>query len=366
MSVTVREKRGQLYLDIYANGRRKWESLGLNLTENKQQNKDVMRLAEKKKKKKESQIVSGEWGLVDHVGGKQSLRDYLAGIGKNRKKNDHLNRVLKYLDEFHGGNITLGQVSEKWLEDFQTYLLKDTGLSKGTAGRYDASVRYALKKAARDRLITRNPAGGVRAIKIPESDKVYLTVQEIQKLANTPLGGKLGETVKRAFIFACFTGLRVSDVKSLVWGDINREPLQINKRQEKTDTKVFVPLHKVAWEIINDGALHNYKELIFPCLSQSKTDTNTNYITPWTKKAGIEKKIGWHTARHTFAVLSLESGADIYTVSKLLGHTNLKTTQVYAKATDKMKREAVNALPVIDMARGEKKANGSGGANNAN
>jgi integrase len=277
----------------------------------------------------------------------------MAEIRKKREKKDHLNRVLRYLGKFRDGSIGLGQVTEKWLEDFQFYLLKESGLSKGTAGRYEAAVRFALRKAARDRLIPRNPAEGVRAITIPESNKVYLTVQEIQKLANTPLGGKLGGAVKRAFIFACFTGLRVSDVKTLEWGDINIESMQMSKRQEKTETKVFIPLHVVAWDTINDGTIHNHKELVFPRLSQSKTDTG-QYITTWAKKAGIEKQIGWHTARHTFAVLSLESGAEIYTVSKLLGHTNLKNTQVYAKATDKMKREAVNALPVIDIARREK------------
>jgi len=349
MSVVVREKRNKLYLDIYANGKRKWESLGLTLTTNKQQNKEIMRLAEICRSKKESQLLSGEWGLVDQIGGKQSLYSYLSDIGKGRKKNDHINRVLKYLEQFNNGNITLGQVTEKWLEDFQEYLLKESGLSKGTAGRYEAAVRYAMKKAVRDRLIAHNPTNGVRAIKIPESDKVYLTANEIQRLANTPMGGKLGETVKRAFLFACFTGLRISDIKSLTWGDIDREKLQIKKRQEKTNTNVFIPLHKIAWEIINDGSIHNYKELIFPRLTQSKTDTNTNYIVPWAKKAGIEKNIGWHTARHTFAVLSLDAGAEIYTVSKLLGHTNLKTTQIYAKATDKMKREAVNGLPDIEI-----------------
>jgi integrase len=353
MSVTIREKRGHIYLDVYANGRRKWEALGLTLTADKQQNKEIMRLAEVCRSKRESQIVSGEWGLLDPVNGKQSLYSYIAEIGRGREKKDHLNRVLKYMAKFSGGNISLGQVTEKWLEDFQTYLIKESGLSKGTAARYEAALRFALRKAARDRLIPRNPAEGVRAITIPEADKAYLTVNEIQMLADTLLGGKLGETVKRAFLFACFTGIRISDLKSLEWGDINIESKQISKRQEKTERRVFIPLHSVAWGIINDGAIHNYKELVFPRLTQSKTDTN-QYIVAWARKAGIEKNIGWHTARHTFAVLSLESGAEIYTVSKLLGHTNLKNTQVYAKATDKMKREAVNALPFIDIAEGKK------------
>ena len=350
LSVKVRDKCGRLYLDVYANGRRKWEALGLTLTADKQQNKEIMRLAEICRSKREAQIVSGEWGLLDPISGKQSLCGYMADIGRNREKKDHLNRVLKYLDKFSGGNIALGQVTEKWLEDFQAFLLKESGLSKGTAGRYEAAVRFALRKAARDRLIPRNPAEGVRAITIPESDKAYLTVQEIQLLADTPLGGKLGGMVKQAFLFACFTGIRISDLRTLEWGDINIESRQISKRQEKTERKVFIPLHSVAWGIINDGAIHNYKELVFPRLTQSKTDTG-QYIVAWAKKAGIEKNVGWHTARHTFAVLSLESGAEIYTVSKLLGHTNLKNTQVYAKATDKMKREAVDALPVIEYER---------------
>ncbi|MDR0447269.1 MAG: site-specific integrase [Treponema sp.] len=349
MSVRIREKRGKLYLDIHVNGRRFWETLGLSLSTDKQQRKEILRLAEICRSKRESQIVSGEWGLIDPVSGKQSLIGYMTAIGKGREKKDHVNRVLKYLDTYQGGNIALGQVTEKWLEDFQGYLIKESGLSKGTAGRYEAAVRFALRKAARDRLIPRNPSQGVKAITIPESDLVFLSFQEIQLLANTPLGGILGAEVKRAFLFACFTGLRISDLKTLTWGDINRDPLQINKRQEKTERKIFVPLHPVAWDIINDGAIHNYKELVFPELSQSKTDTVSNYLVPWAKKAGIEKQIGWHTARRTFAVLSLESGAEIYTVSKLLGHTNLKTTQVYAKATDKMKREAVDALPSIEI-----------------
>ena len=208
------------------------------------------------------------------------------------------------------------------------------------------AVRYALRKAARDRIIPRNPAVGVRGVSVPESDKIYLTAPEVQSLANAIIKGDLAAEIKRAFLFGCYTGLRISDLKTLAWGDIQRDPPQINKQQEKTKRKAFVPLHVVAWGIIDDKSLHGYKDHVFPSLAKSKTNTN-EYLKRWAAKAGIEKNIGWHTARHTFAVLSLESGAEIYTVSKLLGHTDVKTTQVYANATDKMKREAVNALPEI-------------------
>jgi len=342
MGVKIRIKRNKIHLDIYQNGMRHWESLGLTLTKDRQQQKEIMHLAEICRSKREAQIVSGEYGLIDLMGGRQTLVQYIEGM----EQNSIVVKSLKYIKT--RGDIILSSINEKWLEDFQDYLLKDCKLSKNTASHYAGVVRQALKKATRDRLILRNPAIGVKTITTPESDKIYLELNEIQKLAKARLGGELGTEIKRAFLFGCFTGLRISDLKTIAWEDINREPLQIAKRQKKTSRKVFIPLHETAWKIINDGTIHNYKSLIFPGLSKSKTNTN-QYLKEWAKKAGIEKIIGWHTARHTFAVQSLESGAEIYTVSKLLGHTDIKTTQVYAKATDKMKREAVNGLPGIEI-----------------
>jgi integrase len=142
---------------------------------------------------------------------------------------------------------------------------------------------------------------------------------------------------------------------TITWGDIEHNPLQIVKRQKKTKVKVFIPLSSMAWSIINDGTIHKYSELIFPMLTMIKRTLRFERLQKWVASTGLQKHIGWHTARHTFAVLSLESGAEIYTVSKLLGHRDIKTTQVYAKATDKMKREAVNALPVINIAAGQKR-----------
>ena len=346
MSVKIRINRGKLYLDIYTHGHRKWESLGLTVTPDKQQMKDIMKTAEICRSKRENQIISGEWGLLDPLSGKQTLPDYMASINKTNDYN--FSRALKFVSDYKNGNIALGNITEKWLEDFQDYLIEDCKIKKSTASLHAGAVRRTLKKATRDRVIPRNPAAGVKAIKIPETDRIYLENSEVQKLANIKMGTDLGEEARRAFLFACFTGLRISDIKSLQWGDITREPLQIAKKQEKSERKVFVPLHETAWKIINDSKIHNYKELVFPLLA------NTTFNTIWhikqlAKRAGIEKNVGWHTARRTFATLTLEAGADIATVAKLLDHRDLKTTQIYAKATDQMKRKAVNALPGIEI-----------------
>ena len=341
MGVKIRIKRNKIHLDIYVNGKRHWESLGLTVPADRQQAREIMKLAEVCRSKREAQITSGEWGLIDPVKSKLTLKAYMSTIGADRSNKDPVNRAIKYIDN----DIALNAINSKWLEDFQTHLLKDTKLSRNTAAFYMSAIQYALNKAVRDNLIIRNPVKSIKKIKKIETDKVFLETAEIQRLAKTPIGGELGQEIKRVFLFACFTGLRISDIKALTWGDINRSPLQIIKRQKKTGLKVYIPLHVTAWELINDKALHRHTELLFKPFN---TDCYEE-LNKWSKNAGIEKHIGWHTARHTFAVLSLESGADIYTVSKLLGHTDLKTTQVYAKATDKMKREAVNGLPLIKI-----------------
>jgi integrase len=345
MGVRIREKRGRLYLDIYHKGRRNWEALGLTVSSDKQQNREVMRLAEICRSKRELQVVSGEWGVVDHIGGKISLFQYITRM----KQYPTVHNTLKILENYPGGtSIQIGQISETWLKNFQNHLLHKCGLNGSTPNDYDIVIRAALNKAWREKIILHNPLLNVKAIPRPEANRVHLSFDEVQKLANTPFPGIIGADIKRAFLFACYTGLRISDLKTLTWGNIEYSKRQIIKRQEKTKRKVFIPIKNTAWGIIDDKTIHKYTDPVF--LHVSKMKDNNNYrLVKWAYKAGIDKKIGWHTARHTFAVQSLESGADIFTVSRLLGHTDIKTTQQYAKATDKMRREAIDALPQITI-----------------
>lgn len=355
MGVSIRIQRNKLYLDIFHNGKRTWERLkNLNLYEEDPfHNKEVMRLAGHAKREREEQLFSGEWGLLDPINGKKTLYAYAEELAKEKRPKDNLRKCLKKLETFPGGGgIQLSQVNDRWFESFQKYLLKDCGLAEITASHYAGEIRFVLNRAVRDNIITRNPAALVKGIKVPETEKVYLNPSEIQLLAATEIGGKLGAEVRRAFLFACCTGLRTSDLKTLTWGEIQREPLQIVKRQVKTKRQVNIPLNVNAWQIINDNTIHNHADLVFPL--QGVTGTNTNqYLDVWAENAGIQKKIGWHTARHTFATLTLENGADFFTVSKLLGHTKTATTAVYTKATDKLRREAVNGLPEFDIQVGK-------------
>ncbi|MDR2785682.1 MAG: site-specific integrase [Treponema sp.] len=349
MSVKLRTKNKRLYLDVYYNGTRKWEALKISLADDRETNKEILRIAEICRAKRELQILSGAWGITDPVGGKTGLVSYLEKIkGKSGKAAQAIiSNTLVHLKNFPGGAvIQLKQITAAWVQKFQDYLKVKCGLKRSSAETYESVVRHAIKLAVKENLISLDPTTGIKKIKRNEPDKIFLNSNELQQLAGADLIAAHGYVIKRAFLFACNTGLRISDLVSLSWGSIEYKPLQVIKRQEKTEQKVFVPLNDNAWKIINDRQIHNHNEHIFPNLEKG---IHTKYLKKWAKAAGVKKNIGWHTARHTFAVLSLESGADLYTVSKLLGHTDIKTTQVYAKATDKMKREAVNALPEIEV-----------------
>jgi integrase len=347
MGVYLREKRGHLYLDYRVNGRRTWEALHLTISPNEKMNREVRDLAEIIRVKKELQIVSGENGLLDPVEGKRPLIEYAEALAEKQHVKNPLPKSLRYLREY-AGNIHLGAVNERWVDGYRDFLLKREEIGDSTAGKYFSALGMVLRRAVRDSILIRNPAEAVRGISAPETQKIYFNVEELERLARTPIGGTLGAEVKRGFLFACLSGLRVSDIRALSWGNIERDPLQIVKRQAKTGRVVCIPLSETAWILINDGALHRREELVFPRLTASLANTN-QYLKEWAKKAGIEKPIGWHSARHTFATLTLEGGADISTVSRMLGHTKIGTTAIYAKTTDRAKRAAVDTLPALEV-----------------
>jgi hypothetical protein len=164
MGVKIRQKRKKLYLDIYVNGNRTWEALGLTLTGDPAANKEVMRLAEFAKARREQQVFSGQWGLQDRVSAKMSLYAYLEkmGEGRNRQK-DRVCKVLPWLKKYPGGeSVQLGALTEKWFANFQRYLQKDSGLSPQSASSYAYAVRMALRQAVRENILPGDPSEGIR------------------------------------------------------------------------------------------------------------------------------------------------------------------------------------------------------------
>jgi integrase len=249
--------------------------------------------------------------------------------------------------------ITLQGINRPYLLGFLQYLRKVPNrmngrkLAPNTVWTICNKMNVFLNKAVRDGLISTNPyntlEGKERAIKEPVN-RAYLTADELRVLSETPCPN---EAVKRAFLFCCFCGLRFSDVEALKWGDIrllSDGTKQAEIRQQKTREPLYLPLSKNALKWLPERAEAPDAAPVFDLPGFSMC---ARVVPRWCKAAGINKRITFHCSRHTAATLLLSYGADIYTVSKLLGHTSVKTTQIYAKVIDENKRRAVDLIPDI-------------------
>ena len=245
---------------------------------------------------------------------------------------------MKHLVDFAGKGITFNDIDRKFSEKFKDYLLSK--LDQNTSQSYFAKFKAALNIAVDQEIINENPSRLVTILK-RETTREFLTFEEVKKVIETPCADR---EVKNAFIVSCFTGLRISDIRELTFDQINEGYLEF--RQQKTKGVERLKLHPEALSIIKDQEelrlkSENRKIFILPL----DTGTLNKYIRNWMKEAGIQKKITYHCSRHTFATMCLTFDVDIYTVSKLLGHRDLKTTEVYAKLIDKKKDEAISKIP---------------------
>lgn len=349
MGVHIRIRGGIIHLIYRIGDRRYEETTGLHTSTINEQNKEVMALAEVLRSKKEIELVKGFNG-IDPAESRMSLYDYVAKCAV--KARTAMERVLPFLDEFGGRRIKISAVTPRWYEDFQNRMISDSGLSSPhSQEKYCCFVRQCLRKAVRDGIIPRDPSSGIKHISLPDSKKEFLSAAEVKRMALTPHHAKgamrpeLQDEVRRAFLFACVTGFRISDIRQLTWECIDIEHMQIIKRQQKTGRIVVVPVLPNTLKLLGEPS-ENEKAFVFPFLSASRSTTN-RFILAWAKEAGIKKHVTWHTARHTDATLLLESGTDLYTVMRLLGHTKIQTTMQYAVVSDRKKREAVKNLPDV-------------------
>ncbi len=155
MGVKLREKRGRLYLDVYHQGRRTWEALGLSIGKDAATNREVWRLAEVIRQKREMQLASGAWGLLDPIEGKRSLYSYAAELAAKQSPLNHLPKSLEYLAEY-GQEVRLAAVTEKWLEGYKEFLLAKP-IATSTAAHYYNSLKTVLRRAVRDRVLPSTP-----------------------------------------------------------------------------------------------------------------------------------------------------------------------------------------------------------------
>jgi integrase len=339
MSVKIREKQKangdiSLYLDIYHKGQRQYEFLDLYLTKDRAKNKEVKRLAEDIAAKRQLELSANNYQIQPQFKTNLNFVDYFEQLVEGRHRS--WKTVLLQLKAFTGGGISFKSVDENWLMNFQQYLLDK--VSPNTAQTYFNKIKAALNIAKRSKIILVNPADNIPNIKGEVTERGYLTLEEIKILDKTP-SDRI--EVKRAFLFACFTGLRLSDIKRLKWTNIQDQ--EIVMRIQKTSEPEHLPMTKSALKYLGERGSDD--EFIFKMVKSE--DAIWTALQRWKVKAGIKKHISFHISRHSFATVGLTSGIDLYTMSKLLGHKDIKTTQIYAKIIDQKKKDAVDLIPEI-------------------
>ena len=351
----------------YVGGKRKYEFLKLYLIpertrEDKAKNEATLALAKAIQSKRIVEVQNDAHGFQNTNKSRVNLLDYLENIGKQSAEQGSRNyartvlNTVRALKLFRGDYIAFRDVDKEFLSEFTDYLrqmpkaskygvLKAGGrLSNNSVVSYYGTLRTAINRAYKEGIITVNPTKEFDfASKVRQelSRREYLTLDELKTLINTECRH---EIVKRAFLFSCLCGLRVSDIRKLRWCDLQRSGgrVRIEITMQKTKEPLYLPISDEALKWLPERGEANDSDFIFP-LTHEGTVNDT--LQHWAKVAGITKHISFHVARHTHATMMLTLGADLYTVSKLLGHKNIATTQIYAKIVDKKKEEAIGLIP---------------------
>ncbi|MBF6643574.1 tyrosine-type recombinase/integrase [Chryseobacterium indologenes] len=318
----------------------------------KDHNRETLQLAESIKAQKVLEFNSKKHGFVSSMSGKIGFLNYFNELVEKRYDTEgtygNWYSTLKHLTIFCKGiDIQISKVDETFLENFKEYLLKEKisnkggRLSQNTALSYFNKVRTALKEAHRNKMISENPILRVKTIKEKETNREYLTLEELQNLVKTECELPI---MKDAFIFSCLTGVRFCDVENMKWKDLfydSENGWMLKYIQQKTKGVENLPINEQAVKLLGEKKADDFP--LFENLEYSAY--NNKKLHKWVKEAGIDKHITYHSSRHTFATLQLTMGTDIYTVSKLLGHRHVKTTEIYGKVIDKKKIDAVSKIP---------------------
>lgn len=356
----LRHGNKSLYLDYYDSGRRRYEFLKLYLVpelthQARQQNKETLKAATSIKSRRIIELNNGKAGIKT-IPQDISLNNLINKYKDERKgkcapktidKIRHFSNAMAGFDT----DLSVSNIDENYCIQLIRYLrqkpnakcIHESGriISECTVRNYLNVFCSIMNFAVRKGFIPANPMAKVDSHDKPgreASKRCFLTIEELKRLIETPTSHK---QTRDAFLFSCFCGLRQSDIRNLKWGNLeqNNGKCYANIIVQKTGTGLYLPIGRQARDFLPprpSGAGDD--EHIF---SLPSTNSLGRHLASWAKDANISKHLTFHVARHTFATTSLTLGADLYTTSKLLGHSNITTTQIYARIINEKKDEAV-------------------------
>ena len=326
----------------------------------KQDNKQTLLLAEQIKQKRDNELNKPEIYTAFELErikatekGKLSFINYYEQQMDKREGNNYnvWLSAYNYLKEFANGTLIFANLDEKFCNDYRDYLLTakskrshTTTLSQNTAQSYFNKFKATLKQAFKDKLLTFDLNALIQPIKQADTKRVFLSLAEVNQLVKAECKNPI---LKRASLFSALTGLRFSDIEKLKWSEIicnSENKYSIEFQQKKVSRHEYLPISIQAYNLL--GEPQEPQQKVFDGLQYSAYQNQI--LLKWMQSAGITKHVTFHSFRHTYATLQLGSGTDITTISKMLGHKDLKTTLIYAKIVNESKEEATNKI-ILDF-----------------
>lgn len=361
--MAVSSKTGREYKRV--NNRREYLSLYLwqapRTPVERQQNKETLEIAKRLRFERGQQLLEDAEGYRLKKDRDINFLDWMWHYYEAYTKADnrHIKRAYTVFIDFLNATpeyskfakrIKPQQLTKEMMVAFTEYL-QGRFVGEGAHTLY-ARFKKIIKAAVEADVMRKNPTTAV-SIKIDNGalKKDVLSIDEIQQLITTHYTGE-SVNIRRAFIFCLYCGLRWCDVKELTFANVDFSNRLLKFEQAKTKghsaaSNVVIPLNDGLLSLIGKPSAEGKRdELIFPLPSHNMC---LKALRHWTARAGIEKHITWHCARHSFAVNILNNGANIKTVAALLGHSGLKHTEKYTRAVDSLKEAAINSLPGLNV-----------------
>lgn len=355
----VQRKREFLHLTLLASPRTPIE---------RETNKRTLELAQKIRFEREQEFKEGAFGYrLKKKNQEINFLDYFQSYIESYTKKDirmieiALHRFQDFLRDTaeyrkYQKRITPQQISREMMLTFTEYL-QSRSVGEGARGIFARFKKVYKSCGVKYKFNYQEPFtdvdGKTISIKVDENQlrKEILSVEEMQQLIATHYDNE-NPNIRRAFIFCLYTGLRFCDVKDLTFANVDFGNRLLKFEQNKTkghsvNSGVVIPLDEGRLRLIGEPSQPNNRaELIFPLPSYEMC---LKALKRWVKRAGINKHISWHCARHSFAVNILNNGANIKTVASLLGHSGLKHTEKYTRAVDSLKAQAIASLPATNI-----------------
>ncbi len=351
MGVTVRslpiaDGRLTLYLDIYMKGKRWKEYLGIYVLEKprgtiqRDETSKYWKLAELKASERRLEL---ERDPNPNKGkDKQSVSEYCRAMMDSRQKEKTRQGwkwAIQHLDSSRIGFLSLSELTVSDCRNFRSYL-QASPLSQASQSKYFGLFMSAIRQAHLDDILPIDLKARVESIPRGNASKEFLRQHELDALFSTPLRS---QTTRKAFLFSCLTGMRHSDLRALKWSNVHDQPdgtCELRYRMVKTGKEHILPIGSQARQIL--GERMNADERVLP---YTPSIQSVNYtIHRWRVRAGITKKITFHSGRHTFATLALSNGVPLKVVSDYLGHSSVTQTEVYARLLEDERNRYVGAV----------------------